>query len=194
MSDRLTKLTPERVDARQAALYERIVGGSRARVGLKLADAEGGLLGPWNAYLHAPEIGELLEPVGVALRDAVQLAPRLREIAILASARYHRAQFEWFAHERIARAAGLEDPYIARIHRGEDPAFADPADAAVYAFAVELLETHEIGDSTWQMLCDQLDEQERVELVLLLGHYALVSMVLNVFRVPLPEGEALPFE
>jgi 4-carboxymuconolactone decarboxylase len=32
-----------------------------------------------------------------------------------------------------------------------------------------------------------------IELVGILGYYALISMILNVFRMSLPEGEPLPF-
>ena len=39
-----------------------------------------------------------------------------------------------------------------------------------------------------------LGEAGVVELVILLGYYTLVSMTLNVFEVPLPAGEQMPFD
>jgi len=38
-----------------------------------------------------------------------------------------------------------------------------------------------------------LGDAATVELVGVLGYYALISMILNVFRMSPPEGEPLPF-
>ena len=39
-----------------------------------------------------------------------------------------------------------------------------------------------------------LGDAGMVELVGLLGYYAMVAMTLNVFRMPVPEGTPLPFK
>ena len=194
MSTRLTKLVPDRLNDEQRGLYERIAGGPRRKMALPLADQEGGLIGPFNAYLHTPELGSRLEAAGVGLREVTALAPRLREIAILVSARHYRAQFEWFAHAQIARREGVESELIEAIHRGEEPAFLDPTDACVYRFSVELLENHRVREESYAAVSARLSERERVELVFILGYYALVSLTLNAFEVELPPGEPLPFD
>lgn len=193
MSKRLTKLVPSLLSEEQRALYDRVSGGPRRKMGVSLSDEEGGLIGPFNAYLHTPQLGGRLEAAGVGLRELTALTPRLREIAILLSARHHRAQFEWYAHAQIARNEGVESELIEAIHAGRPPGFSNPADRAVYAFSVELLEKHRVGDETFAALAKELSERERVELVFVLGYYALVSMTLNVFEVGLPEGEPDPF-
>ena len=191
---RLRMLTPGSLDESQRALYERIVGGPRRQLATTLADETGGLVGPFNAYLHSPELGVRLEAAGVGLRECTALSPRHREIAILVSARHHRAQFEWYAHARIASREGVEQEIVDAIHAGLVPVFVDPADAAVHRFAGELLEAHRVSDETFDALSVHLGERERVELVFVLGYYALVSMTLNVFEVGLPEGAEMPFE
>ncbi len=193
MRKRLTPLGPDRLNDEQRALYERVAGGPRRKMGISLTDDEGALLGPFNAYLHTPELGARLESAGVALREVVSLSPRLREIAILMTAKHHRSQFEWYAHASIARDEGLSEQAIEAIKQGRDPGFADPTEAAVHAFAAELLEKRRVSDATFDALAARLPEKERVELVFVLGYYALVSMTLNVFEVPLPQGEKLPF-
>ena len=193
MSNRLTKLVPDLLNEEQRALYDRVVAGPRRKMGVSLADEEGGLIGPFNAYLHTPELGGRLEAAGVGLRELTVLAPRLREIAILVSAVHHRAQFEWYAHAQIARNEGVGGEAIEAIHGGRDPGFSDPTDAAVYRFSVELLEKHRVSEATFAALAEELSERERVELVFVLGYYALVSLTLNVFEVALPEGEPPPF-
>lgn len=191
---RLTLLTPEKLDPAGRALRERIAGGPRLRMGVSLEDATGALIGPFNAYLHTPELGARLEAAGVGLRECVTLEARHREIAILVSARHHRAQFEWFAHAIIARREGVAPDVIDSIHAGREPDFEDPSDAAVFRFAGEMLEKHRVSDATFQALASHLGEKERVELVFVLGYYALVSMTLNAFEVALPAGVDPPFE
>ena len=193
MARRLTPLGPADLSDEQRVLYERVAGGPRRKMGISLTDADGALLGPFNAYLHAPALGARLEAAGVGLREATALAPRLREIAILVTAKHHRAQFEWYAHAKIARDEGVAPEAIAAIKAGRAPAFPEATDAAVHAFAVELVETSRVSDPTYAALAERLSERERVELVFVLGYYALVSMALNAFEVALPEGEPLPF-
>jgi 4-carboxymuconolactone decarboxylase len=193
MGTRLTMLTPQSLDAAQAALYERIAGGPRKSMGVSLADDAGALIGPFNAYLHTPELGARLEAAGVGLRECTVLKPRHRELAILVSARHHRAQFEGYAHAIIARREGVSEQVVDAILTGREPRFEDAADASVYGFAAELLVTHRASKPTFEALCVHLDERERVELVFVLGYYALVSMTLNTFEVALPEGVEPPF-
>ena len=60
MSKRLTPLGPDQLSDAQRALYERVAGGPRRKMGISLTDEEGALLGPFNAYLHTPELGARL--------------------------------------------------------------------------------------------------------------------------------------
>jgi 4-carboxymuconolactone decarboxylase len=190
---RLPDLARQDLDDVQAALFDRISGGPRGKMGISLTNERGGLIGPFNAYLYTPELGARLEAAGVALREHVSLSPRHREIAILTSARHHEAQFEWFAHAIIGERAGVPKAAIEAIHAGEPPAFESADDAAVHAFARELLEHHRVSDATFEALGQHLTERQRVELVFVLGYYALVSFTLNTFRVPVPDGVAQPF-
>jgi 4-carboxymuconolactone decarboxylase len=178
----------------QRTLYERIAGGARLKGGVALTDEAAGLVGPFNAYLHTPALGGRLEAAGVGLRELTVLAPHLREIATLVCAKHHGAQFVWYGHAQIALKEGVEPEAIEAIRVGQNPAFLNPTTAAVYRFSVELTESHRVSDETYSALAERLSERERVELVFVLGYFALVSMTLNVFEVALPEGEPSPFE
>jgi len=48
------------------------------------------------------------------LRNDVPLEPRLRELAILVTAREFDSQFEWTAHEPVALKEGLDPKVLAR--------------------------------------------------------------------------------
>src|SRR5262249_56360440 len=74
------KMTPEQVD-----LYRQILNGPRGQGprALLLATGAGGLAGPFNAMLYAPEVGHALQELGAAIRFRTRLTPRIREMAIL---------------------------------------------------------------------------------------------------------------
>ena len=190
---RLAKLTPDAMTPTQRHAYDEIVA-LRARVPeshqgvyqpLK-PQSDGSLGGPFNAWLRSPEIGTLLVALGGALRFRSTLPPRLVELAILVAAREWTAQYEWAAHARFAERAGVAPAVIEAIRRRQRPELPGADEAAVYAFVVELLRTHGVGDATYQEAVAHVGEPGVVELIALLGFYTTVSMALNTFRVEAP--------
>lgn len=192
---RLKPLPLSNLDAEQRALFDAITKGDRSR-GRPPEDfllADGSLRGPFNAWLHAPKIGQPAQLLGECLRYRGQLPPRLRELAILTVAARWRAEYEWWAHSRIARAEGLSEEIIAAIKAGRPPSGADAEALTVHRFACELMDTRRVSEQSYRDVADALGDAGAVELVTLLGYYTLISMVLNAFEVPLPAGEKPPF-
>ena len=126
----------------------------------------------------------------ISSRDA--LPGRLREVAILTVAAHWRAQYEWWAHARIARREGLAVEAIAAIKNGNAPTGTDGL-AEVHGLVSELLRDRQLSDATYGAAHTLLGDAGVVELVTLTGYYGLISALLNGFQVPLPDGEALPF-
>jgi 4-carboxymuconolactone decarboxylase len=149
--------------------------------------------GPFNALLRSPEMGNLAQTLGEYLRFRASMPARLRELAILLTARHWVAQFEWHAHAPLARAAGLADTVIDDIHAGRRPAGMQPDEAIVYEFASELRDRRRVSDETFRAAVTLLGEPGVLDLVAIMGYYDLVAMVLNVDRYPLPDGARPPF-
>ena len=105
-----------------------------------------------------------------------------------------QAQYEWWAHERIARAVGLNPKVIASLRSGVNPEFIQPAEAVIYQFARDVIDRKQVSDQHFAEAVDLLGVAGVVELVILLGYFTLVSMSLNVFEVPVPDGETAPFK
>ncbi|MCC6436043.1 MAG: carboxymuconolactone decarboxylase family protein [Acidimicrobiales bacterium] len=191
---RLPAHAPGSLDAEQQRVYDAIAGGKRATSSLGLVKSDGSLAGPFNAWVHAPHIGGRIQAVGEAMRFELTLPKRLAELAILCVAKEFSAQFEWFAHARLAAQAGLEADIIEAIRNGDEPQPREEADLVVYALAVELLGPgHRIPEVLFQRAVTLLGLDQVVELVNLIGYYCLVSCVLNAFAVPLPDGVTAPF-
>lgn len=149
--------------------------------------------GPFAAWVHAPKLGEVAQKLGAYCRYHTALPPRLSEFAILCTARTWRAQYEWYAHAPIAEAAGVKPETIASLRAGREPKSAPRDERAIYAFVHELYKTRRLSDRTYKRVQSLLGDQATVELVGILGYYALISMTLNVFHMLPPESETLAF-
>lgn len=149
--------------------------------------------GPFAAWMHAPEFGQLAQAVGAHARYNTALEPRLSEFAILCTARLWRAQYEWFAHAPMAEKGGVKPKTIAALRAGRVPKSAPKDERAIYDFIQELYKTKRVSDRTYKRVHALLGDAAMVELAGILGYYALISMTLNVFHMLPPEGEKLAF-
>lgn len=165
------------LDADQQRVHDRIAAGPRASVG-----------GPFGTLLRSPQLCDRVQDVGQFIRFESSLPGRVRELAILVTARHWRAQYEWYAHSRMARAEGLEESVIDAIRNDDDAAFDDAALQTTRHFAATLLATGRVPDALHDDATRQLGEQGVVELVATIGYYCLVSLVLNTAEVPIPAG------
>jgi len=73
------------------------------------------------------------------------------------------------------------------------PKAAPKDERAIYDFVQELYKTRRVTDRTYKRVQSILGDAGTVELVGILGYYALISMTLNIFRMLPPEHEKLAF-
>jgi len=143
---------------------------------------------PFNVYLRSPELAQALRPLGEQIRFKSSLPPRLNEFAILVTARHWRAQYEWYAHHRLALKAGLAPSVADDLAQGRRPAGMQEDEAIIYDFSHQLHNRHEVTDATFKAAVERFGEQGVVDLIAVNGYYGLVSMILNVDRTPVPGG------
>ncbi|HUA21146.1 MAG TPA: hypothetical protein VMB25_20500 [Bryobacteraceae bacterium] len=177
--DRFPPLTYDTMTPEQKAMVDHILSGERTSLG-----------GPFNVLLRSPEMGDLAQKFGAQMRFHSSLPRRLNEFAILITGRFWTAQYEWYAHHRMALAAGLNPALIDAVAQGRRPASMQPDEEAVYNFCTELLHTKQVSDATFQAVKDKFGERGVVDLTGVVGYYQLVSMLLNVDRYPMPPGVA----
>lgn len=179
---RLAPPDPSHLSPEQQRVHDAIVSGPR-----------GVVEGPVGIWLHSPEFADLAQNLGRYCRFDSLLPKRLLEIAILVTAAHWRAKFEWWAHSRMAREAGVPDAVIEAIYQGRAPDFEREDETLVYAFTRALHEERRVPDDLYARAVAALGTPQVVDLTGVLGYYTLVSMTLNVFEVPVPEGAAEPF-
>jgi 4-carboxymuconolactone decarboxylase len=154
----------------------------------KLADealAGRGTGGSFNISLRSPEAGELFYAMGERVRFHMSVPDKLKELAILLTARLWAAQFEWLAHRRAAAQAGLSEDKIKAIAEGRRPVGMSPDEETVYNFITELFQTRQVSDATFAAVKRLVGERGVVDLMVSAGYYQMVSMFMNIDRLPL---------
>jgi 4-carboxymuconolactone decarboxylase len=191
-NQRFKPIPLESLTAEQRVLADEIWSGPRGAVKNSAAAKPGPLGGPFNVWLRSPDIGNIIQSLGAAIRFRTSLPPKLNELAIIVTARHWTSQYEWLAHHRLALEAGLDPAIGEDIAQGRRPAKMSEDEAIVHDFSRELHETHGVGDATYKRALDRFGERGVMDLIAVNGYYVLVSMTLNVDRTPLPGGAKLP--
>jgi 4-carboxymuconolactone decarboxylase len=144
--------------------------------------------GPFGIWLRNPVLAEKAANFGDHVRDEMSIDRAMAETVILVIARHYSAQYEWFAHERAARALGVDDAIIEAIRHGKKPDLGSEQMEAAYALTCETLETNAVSDATYDRALNAFGETQLVELATHIAFYAMVAMMLVTFRVDVPEG------
>src|SRR5256885_13211156 len=129
-----------------------------------------GFQGPAGIWLHSPRVGEPFREMNRILRNEVPLAPRLRELAILVTAREFDSQFEWTAHEPVALKEGLDPEILDAVKLRKPVTGAPEKEAAIIAFGRELFRDRKVRAETY------------AEMVRVFGQTAVVNITAQIGR------------
>lgn len=148
--------------------------------------------GPNSLLLRSPDLMSRTQKVGEYLRYHNSLPNKLKEFAIIVTARQWNAQVEWIEHHPLALKAGIDPAVAEDLKLGKRPAAMKDDEAAVYQFITELHKTRGVSDATFKAVADRFGEQGVIDLIGVTGYYSMLAMVLNVAQQPLPGGIAPP--
>ena len=149
-----------------------------------IAVAHRGTGGSFNINVRDPDGGQLLFDMGDRVRFHMSVPDKLKELAIILTARYWGAQFEWLAHHRAAVQAGFSEENVKAIAEGRRPVGMSADEEAVYNFITELYKTKQVSDATFAAVKNAVGERGVVDLIVSAGYYQLVSMLMNADRLP----------
>lgn len=152
-----------------------------------------GLAGPFGVYVRAPSVGNAAQNLGAAVRFGTALSENVKEVAICTVGAHFQSKFEFAAHQALAAKAGVDEAVVEALRVGATPQFTDSREAIAHQIASELLTLRKVTDATYDNARAELSEAELIELVVTTGYYCTVSMVLNTFKVPLPDTMSDPF-
>jgi 4-carboxymuconolactone decarboxylase len=187
---RLVPVTEPDLTPEQRTFWDSLNGGKR---GGKSVRAEGFLTGPFDVLLRSPDLAQAGARLGEVLRFETALTQRERELVIITVIAHWQARFSWLPHSAYAQEAGITPEAVADIAAGREPAFDSDADRVIHQLVSELVATGWVSDERYAAALAALGERRLVELVALAGYYCFTSVLLNAFRVPLPDGTSVPW-
>lgn len=179
---RFPVIDPQDMTPEQKAVADRIASGPR-----------GGVRGPFIALLHHPQLANVVQQVGEQLRFNATISEELVEFAILLVSRKWTCQYEWVAHERIARTkTTLPDALIKAVQVGAVPEGMNDDQRVVYDFVVRTLRHGSPANDVYTEAEQRFGRQGVLDLIAICGYYSLLAMVLNTAELALPEGTLPP--
>ena len=179
MSNRFPEMDYEQLDAAQKVFADRI-----------LKFSTNGLKGPFSVMLYASEIGELILDLGDYLRFSTGIPLPLMELAILTHAASWHDQYEWTIHYKRAVDAGVSTDVIEALRTGKTPNFTQADQQAIHDFTVAVSRDNYVDNETYAALEQVYTDKEIATLTMVLGNYAMLSVMLTVGQVALPENDA----
>jgi len=147
-----------------------------------------GLKGPSGIQLHSPRLAQHASPLNRYLRYEAGFSGRVRELAILTTARECDSRFEWAAHEPAALKEGISMSLIDIIKHRRSTAELAAADATIIELGREIFGARKVTPATYARAEKQFGRRGLVDLVSLMANYAGTAAILTAFDMQLDEG------
>lgn len=175
---RIPPVTREMVSEDLRAVFDEVSAGP------------GGGTGPMSILKYSPEMLRRATPLFNYVRNESTLPAKIRELAMLTTARAMDCPYIWNAHAALGRQAGLSDALVDAL-RDRMPLPPIPLEeAAVIHYGMEFFQNHKVIQRTFQQVLDQFGAQGLVELATLMGFYAMLAFNANAVDLGLPHEHA----
>src|SRR6516165_6582320 len=122
-----------------------------------------------------------------ALFTQIAIDPRLREIAILRTAKDCHSVYEWTQHVPAARHVGLTDRQINAIEDWQNASCFSDVERPVLKFTGEVNANVKASHETLEGLKRHLTPGEIIELLIIIGHWRQTASILETTEVELEE-------
>jgi len=159
----------------------------RDEIAKRIPRPGGEVRGPFAVMLHAPAVADGAIRTYTAFREA-KIERRLFELMILVVARYHGAQYEWYAHGPRSIEAGIAPEVVEAIRNRRTPVLTGDDEKMVYDTVTELCVSRRLSQASYDRALAALGMECLVELIAGTGFYTMIALTLNAFDVPVPDG------
>ena len=148
--------------------------------------------GPMSVLKHSPEMSRRAIPLFGYVRNESSVPQKLRELAMLVTARCMDCPYIWKVHAPLGRDAGLSDALLEALRENQPMPSLPPDEAAVHDFGTQLLNTRRVSPDAFQKVHDLLGSQGLVELTTLMGFYTMLAFNANAVELDLPHDSDEP--
>ncbi|HLW70476.1 MAG TPA: carboxymuconolactone decarboxylase family protein [Candidatus Binataceae bacterium] len=136
---------------------------------------------------HAQQLFPARSRLSNALMTRIVLDSRLREIAILRTAKVCRSVYEWTQHVPPAKHVGVTDAQIAAIDNWPAADCFSELERLVLRFTDEVNANVKGTRATLEGLKHHLSPAEIIELLIIIGHWRQTASILETLEVDLDE-------
>jgi 4-carboxymuconolactone decarboxylase len=150
----------------------------------RLTELGGRVVNLYRVLGNHPDLLEAWVEFAWALRQRCTTPRALRELVILRVAHLTGSTYEWTAHVKMARAAGVPDAQIEALPAWSDSVAFDEVERATLAYA-DAVVAGQVPDGAFEDLRRHFSEAEVIELTLTSGIYSGLARVLEALRPPI---------
>jgi 4-carboxymuconolactone decarboxylase len=176
MMARIPPVTRERVREDLRRIFDEVSSGP------------GGVgTGPMSVLKYSPEMSRRAIPLFNYVRNESSLPQKVRELAMLTTARATDCPYIWNAHAALGRQAGLPDALVDALRDRKPLPPMAVEEAVVIKLGMEFFQTHRISQETFDSALEQFGPQGLVELTTLMGFYAMLAFNANAVDLGLPQ-------
>jgi len=140
----------------------------------------------FTMWAHSANTIQLIIELGAAQFAKLDLPRSIRELVTLFGGRANGADYEWFQHVALAKAAGVTDAQIEAVGRLDvDSAVFSPEEFAALKLTEAVLAAPNVSDALFNSARKYLSDRQLVELVGVVGYYWMLGRIATVFQVDL---------
>jgi 4-carboxymuconolactone decarboxylase len=155
---RIPPVTRERVREDLRSIFDEVSSGP------------GGVgTGPMSVLKYSPEMSRRAIPLFNYVRNESILPQKVRELAMLTTARAKDCPYIWNAHAAPGRQAGLPDALIDALRDRKPLPPMSVEEAVVIKLGMEFFQTNRVSQETFDVALAQFGPQGLVELTTLMG-------------------------
>ena len=153
----------------------------------EIAKSRGKVAGPFSVLINSPEIARRAADLGAYIRFESSLTSQEIELATLTASRAFNSSFEWGAHVKLGRAAGLREEAIQAIGNNGPLDELSDSESLIIRYGRELFREHKVSDETFSAAKSKFGDQGIVELTVTMGYYGMLAVAMNAFEVEPPQ-------
>ena len=131
-----------------------------------------------SVFLHRSRLSN-------ALFTQIAIDPKLREIAILRTAKDCRSVYEWTQHVPAAKHVGVSEAQIDAIEDWQNATCFTEVERLVLQFTDEVNANVKAGRATLEALKQHLSPAMIIELLIIIGHWRQTASILETTEVDL---------
>jgi 4-carboxymuconolactone decarboxylase len=143
----------------------------------------------FNTFRHNPAADQVRGAINTHVTGRATIDPLHREFLLVRIGTLCRSEYEYAAHVRVGRRAGMTDADLALILAdAEDRESDDPIKLAMLAATDELWADYRIADATWAELAASQSTEQMIDVLVSVGGYRSTSMLINSAGVQLDDN------